>query len=622
MFLLVMQGAYAQLINDTIKFETFIVEDYAIKNTYKKTVLDSVATKSVENLAQLLQEKSTVFIKTYGSGALASVSFRGTGASHTRVLWNGVALNSPMNGQVDFSLYPTAFFDNVELNYGASGLIDGNGALGGSVNIINQLPEFNNKREIGANYQFSWGSFNKQTHQAKINYLTKNNWFTETTIFHASADNNFTYSNFSKKEAPKETLPNADLKQYGIQQSIYKKLKNNTFGARFWYFNSDRNLPPTMLVSKNDENQKDEAYRALIFLKGFTNKFSYNFTSAIIQEELIYENRLIDTYSKNKSLLIDNHLDIKYHLNKYFNLISKSNIRLEKALADDYSKNPQRFNNSFLLGVSGNYRGFLWTAFNRMTFVDDHQHFVAPSFSLAYHLPKLEEITLKAAAGINYNYPTFNDLYWSPGGNLDLIPEKANMMEAGIKYEKTFNKVHIITEQTAFFSRVDNWIIWQPTFGTIWQPTNLKKVENKGWENTLNISYHKDKITLSAKANYAYTISKNIELPENQSNALDKQLIYVPQNKFNLSGDITYKKSSVGYGWHYTGIRFISTDNNWYLPANYVSNLYFSQQISVKETDLNLRFQILNLFNQTYQSIAWRPMPLRNYLLTLSIKLK
>ena len=257
-----------------------------------------------------------------------------------------------------------------------------------------------------------------------------------------------------------------------------------------------------------------------------------------------------------------------------------------------------------------------------MTFVDDHQHFVAPSFSLAYHLPKLEEITLKAAAGINYNYPTFNDLYWSPGGNLDLIPEKANMMEAGIKYEKTFNKVHIITEQTAFFSRVDNWIIWQPTFGTIWQPTNLKKVENKGWENTLNISYHKDKITFSAKVNYAYTISKNIELPENQSNALDKQLIYVPQNKFNLSGEITYKKSSVGYGWHYTGIRFISTDNNWYLPANYVSNLYFSQQISVKETDLNLRFQVLNLFNQTYQSIAWRPMPLRNYLLTLSIKLK
>lgn len=617
-----LQGAYAQLINDTIKFEPFVIEDYAIKNTYKKTVLDSVDSKSVENLAQLLQEKSTVFIKTYGSGALASVSFRGTGASHTRVLWNGVALNSPMNGQVDFSLYPTAFFDNAELNYGASGLIDGNGALGGSVNLINKLPEFNNKKQFGASYQIGFGSFNKQTHQAKINYLTKSNWFTETTVFHALADNNFKYTNFSKKESPTENLPNADLKQYGIQQAIYKKVKNITFGARFWYFNSNRNLPPTMLVSKNNENQKDEAFRALFHVKGFSKKLSYHFTSAFIQEELIYENQLIDTYSKNKSLLIDNHLDIKFHLNNNFNLISKSNIRFEKALADNYATNPQRFNNSFLLGISGNHQGFLWTAFNRITLVDEYQHMAAPAISLAYHLPNFEDIVLKAAAGINYNYPTFNDLYWTPGGNLDLIPEKANMAEAGIKYEKSFKQITITTEHTAFFSQVDNWIIWQPSSGSIWQPLNLKKVENKGIESSLDLCYKKNKIKFTTKANYAYTISKNIELPENQVKALEKQLIYVPQHKLNISGEFTYKKSSWGYGFHYTGVRFISTDNNWYLPANFVSNCYFNQQIITKKTIINLRFQVLNLFNQTYQSIAWRPMPLRNYLLTLSIKIK
>lgn len=100
--LFIVQTTFGQLLNDTIKFEPFVIEELAVSATYKTTNLDAVTTKSVENLAQLLQENSTVFIKSYGSGSLASVSFRGTGAGHTRVLWNGVSLNSPMNGQIDF----------------------------------------------------------------------------------------------------------------------------------------------------------------------------------------------------------------------------------------------------------------------------------------------------------------------------------------------------------------------------------------------------------------------------------------------------------------------------------------------------------------------------------------
>ena len=314
--LFIVQNTFGQLLNDTIKFEPFVIEELAVSATYKTTNLDAVITKSVENLAQLLQENSTVFIKSYGSGSLASVSFRGTGAGHTRVLWNGVSLNSPMNGQIDFSLYPTPFFDKVELHYGASGLIDGNGALGGSINLQNSLPNFNDStKSVKLNYNYSIGSFNKQIHSGKVSYLGTNNWFYETRILHSDAENDLVYHNFSKKENPEERLQNAALKQYGFQQAIYKKVKNQTIGIRFWYFNSDRNLPSTMLVEKNDETQQDESFRLLINTTGFKNKISYKISTALIHDNLIYNNKLIDINSKNNSLLIDNHIDVNYFIN-------------------------------------------------------------------------------------------------------------------------------------------------------------------------------------------------------------------------------------------------------------------------------------------------------------------
>lgn len=619
---LIVQTTFGQMVNDTIKFEPFVVEAFAISSTYKTTKLDSATTKSVENLAQLLQENSTVFIKSYGSGSLASVSFRGTGASHTRVLWNGISLNSPMNGQIDFSLYPTPFFDNVELHYGASGLIDGNGALGGSVNLQNSLPNFNDSlQSIKLNYNYALGSFNKQIHSGKIAYKGTKKWFYETRILHTKADNDLVYYNFAKKESPEEKLQNADLEQYGFQQAIYKKIKNQTIGMRFWYFNSDRNLPPTMLVIKNDENQKDESFRLLLHTNGFKNKYSYKVSTALIHDKLIYNNKLIDLNSKNKALLVDNHIDVNYFVNDKITFLNKVNVRYEQAKADGYDNEQNRFNNSWLTGFTGNFKRLNWTIFNRMTIVGEFFEPLAPSVSLGYQLPKLEGLALKAAAGINYNYPTFNDLYWTPGGNPNLKPEEAKMSEVGLKYHKTFGKTTFTTENTVFFAHVSNWILWQPSSGSIWSPTNLKKVENKGFESTVNIKYKLNKVDLSIRGNYAYTISKNIELPKNTDNALNKQLIYVPQHQFNSSLNLSYKNTSLSYGYQYTSLRYISTDNNWYLPANYISNIGISQKIEVNPTTFNLRFQVNNLFNQTYQSIAWRPMPLRNYMLTISINL-
>lgn len=609
---------------DTIQFKTFTVVDYTVSENYTTTKMDSVAVASSENLADLLQHQSTVFVKTYGAGSLASVSFRGTGASHTRVLWNDVEINSPMNGQIDFSLFPSFFFNTAELHHGASGLIDGNGALGGSVLMKNTSPSYTSTTHpFSLTYFTSIGSFGKKTNGIKIAFNQKKDWFFETHLYHSLGENDFTFKNISQKNHPEDKLENGNYTQYGFQQAIYKKIKNNTLGLRFWYFNSDRNLASAMIAEDAKENQKDESFRTLLEWKGYTKKWSYKLSSSFIKDNLVYENKSIGLVSNNQAAFFSNALNTTYFITNSSSLINTFKVRYEYADADGIEGVNSRFNSSWLSGYTKNFKAIEVNIFNRMTIVDAYQNLFAPSISAGYTLPKIKKLLLKASWGINYNYPTFNDLYWNPGGNPDLLPEKATMSEIGLKYRsKQTKNFQITAEANGFYSLVDNWIIWQPTSSSIWSPTNLKKVENKGIETNLSLSKKVNQLQFSFKGKYAFTKSTNIQLHQQINESLNKQLIYVPEHQFNYMLEIGLKNTQLTYNYRYTSLRYISTDNNWYLPANFISDVALSQKINLSEnTKLQLSFRVNNLFNQTYQSIAWRPMPLRNYLFNLTFQL-
>jgi len=612
-FLLLTLNSFSQ--KDAINITTFKVVEKKVLPAYKTTRFDSISKHNATNLAELLSNNSTVFIKSYGSGSLATASFRGTGASHTKVQWNGINLNSPMNGQIDFSLFPSFFFDDAEVHHGASGLIDGNGALGGSI-LMNSKETY--AKGISANLNQSIGSFGIYITALRGAYSNKH-WFLETKVYNNLSENNFTYINSTKRNKPTETQENAEFKQWGIQQAFYRKFKNSTLGGRIWYFNSDRNLPHTMLVSDNIENQTDKSLRNLIEWKGLSNRFQYRICSGFIKNGLIYENKLANIYSKNKSYLSDNNINTKFYLNNNFILNNDINIKYESAKADGYNENHTRFNSSWLFGLNKKIKRIDMNFFNRLIMVGKEFKPIAPSLGVRYQILKKEVLYIKANAGINYNYPTFNDLFWSPGGNKDLNPEEAQMSEIGFNFIKKLAKTSINTEITGFYSEVKDWIIWQPTEFGYWSPNNLKKVENKGVESTLTISTILSKLTVNNKISYAYTESTNKKTEKNLDNSVNKQLIYVPFHKLNYNLNLNYNKFTLNYNFNYTGQRFTTSDNNWYLPANFISNIHLARQIKLRnKTSAIFTLKVNNLLNQDYQSIAWRAIPGRNYLFSFS----
>ncbi|MCK4639420.1 MAG: Plug domain-containing protein, partial [Bacteroidales bacterium] len=107
------------------------------------TNIDSVVIERhrTSSLSKLLAEQTPLYIKSYGQGSLATISFRGTSASQTGFFWNGFAIDPPNIAIVDLSLIPVFFFGSIKIQNGGTSSLYGSGNIGGSIHL-NNLPIF------------------------------------------------------------------------------------------------------------------------------------------------------------------------------------------------------------------------------------------------------------------------------------------------------------------------------------------------------------------------------------------------------------------------------------------------------------------------------------------------
>jgi vitamin B12 transporter len=102
------------------------------------TVVDAARyAGEAKGAAELLATAPGVAVTQHGGpGQAASVSIRGSGADHVKVLLDGLPLNTAAGGGVDLSSIPAPWISRVEVVRGADGVHHGSGALGGIVNVV------------------------------------------------------------------------------------------------------------------------------------------------------------------------------------------------------------------------------------------------------------------------------------------------------------------------------------------------------------------------------------------------------------------------------------------------------------------------------------------------------
>ena len=219
----------AQKLTDTIPLRE--VQVYGKRNLEEAglqiTRIDTIAMQMMktQTISELLTSYSPIFIKSYGRGSTATASFRGTSASHTQLYWNGIKLNSPMRGDVDFSLFPVYFIDQISVLHGGSSLQSGSGALGGSV-LIGNKPDW--KDIFSIRYVQTIESFSTAKEYLNVGYGNGKIQF-KTRFFADHSKNDFPYYNYGVLPMHEAVQKNDEYTKMGFLQEIYYRLKKQLY---------------------------------------------------------------------------------------------------------------------------------------------------------------------------------------------------------------------------------------------------------------------------------------------------------------------------------------------------------------------------------------------------------
>ena len=587
-------------------------------NANKSETLDSALLDryTSSNLADILLNESQIFIKSYGLGSLASSSFRGSGANHTSVLWNGFNLQSPMNGIIDLSLIPANFMNNVAIQYGGAGALWGTGAVGGSIHLSNFSE---NNKGLTVATTSSFGSFSDKQQQVNAEF-SKKRLISSLKVFNHDAKNDFPFINSAQYGKPQQKQTNAELKEYGFLQENYFTINNyQKINTRLWYQSNDRNIPPSMTQNISVSNQKDEFYRATAEWQRVKEKLTLLIRAAYFDEFLSFTDSLINIENKSRTKVFISEGETRFSISKYDLLNIGVNNTYSEAITKDYVENAHQNRTAVFASYKLHSKNNNWDVVlsARQEFIENKTIPLAPSIGIKGKI--LRHFYIKANAAKHYRIPTFNDLYWAQGGNPNLLPENGWSEEASLEHLYNLKKVSWELSATAFNRNIDNWIIWLPNNYGIWSPENILTVWSRGLEYKAKINFRKNKFNFQLSGLYNYILSTNEKASTANDASLDKQLIYVPIQNAQGSMTVVYRGTMINYTQIYTGYRYTLSDNSKYLKPYSVANIQVSQTFLIGTSKIKVFAQFNNLWNETYQVLAYRAMPLFNYQIGLSM---
>jgi iron complex outermembrane receptor protein len=597
--------------NDTItKLKEVIVSDFYLKNASKtQTVLqfdDSFIKKNQPLLTDLLNYNSTIYFKQYGCGMLSTVSFRGTTASQTAVIWNGININSQLTGSTDFNTINTSDYNSVAVKAGGGSVIYGSGAIGGSVHLNNDLSFV---PQNTTTIQTSYGSFN--TIGVNLNAkVATDKWSLQLGLTNNSSTNDYIYvERFDWKGNQRKNLNGEYINTSYNANLGYRINAKNQITLYSQSSSTDRNIS-LILPSESKTKYVNSFSRNLL---DYTTKISN--VSISLKNAFVYENYKyypdIDnsdfTYGSSESFI--SKLNFAVPISSSFKLDAILDYNTTNGYGSSFGNNTRNIGSGTIV-LKHIFNSKWQSDFNiRQEITTNYEPPLLLSLGSAYVFNSI--YTLKINVSTNYRIPTFNDLYWegSSSGNVNLKPESSKQIEVG----NVFKFKKLILSPSLYYMKIKDLISWIPSEGGNWSPQNTAKVTTMGTDVLLNWKIDFGKNNFDINATYGYTISKN-ELTQ-------KQLFFVPYNKATLAVSHSYKQFAIDYQFLYNGFVFTRADNNPLetIKAYQVSNLGISYDFMFLESS-KLGFQVLNIMNLAYQSLEQRPLPGRNFNMYINLK--
>ena len=615
----------------TFSLDTLLVETTRIplKNNETGRCINILTKKDIEKLPattfyELLQTISGVEIQSRGGfGVQGDIVMRGSTFSQVLVLIDGMRINDPLTGH--FNCYipiSNMEIERIEILKGAGGAMYGPDAVGGVINIITK--GFNSL-ENGTSFT---GNFNVGEQNLVSSSLG---------VFHKK-DNFFFGAGVSINQSTGEEIPAVDL------DSI-----NTLSGYNTYFYNHNFSVSAGYKINDNWQIK----FRSSILNSDFNARYFYTSSPFDKSTEITnnWFNRLELKRQTISGAVLDINMSYKRSTDEFIFSPDFSSTNIHTMSFSNFTVNNSKIINSnfsYKYGVQGDFReiesndrgdhsdyhfgGYFMSVYRPKNIVlttiireDYDQNYgfeFCPQVNFSYNV---SNITLRGAAGRSIRAADYTERYvsnnlenLSPGrnlGNPDLLAERGWSEELGINYAPFKNTV---IKATVFSRQSNNVIDYistnQKDIGSVSSLGSLQDSANYFFAKNIQDVYVngfelelKSKLALTKKSflllkgGYTYTqITDNnlgVYLSGFARELITGQIDF-EFNSFNVLLTGLYKKRN---SQEATTIASSLTNNYAVFNVNF--------GYTIKNSGINLNFQVLNLTDVVYQNILGAKMP-------------
>ncbi|MCL1942759.1 MAG: TonB-dependent receptor [Candidatus Azobacteroides sp.] len=681
-FLFITSFAFAQERKDSIR-KNVLDEVVVTARSYKEVIpaqqlsgekLEALSSFSV---ADAIRYFSGVQIKDYGGiGGLKTVDIRSMGTNHLGVFYDGIEIGNAQNGTVDLGRFSLDFIEEISLYNGQKSEIFQSAkdfGSAGTVYLRTRRPKFAGNKKTNFVSYFRTGSFDlvnpSVLWEQKINKNISSNLNAEYVYSSGKYKYRHTRYNSDGSIANDTTAirENGDIHSLRLEGGFNGYLEQGSWNIKGYFYNSEKGLPGAIVgnVWYNPQRQWDRnAFVQGNFQKQLFKNYDFLVNAKYSNDWMRYFN--LDTIAwddagcrADKTLWVDNRFSQQEF---YISTSNKYSIlpAWDMNLSVDYIWNTLDANlEDFVYPTRNTLLAVLATAFEWRqlkgqasfsgTFIfdnvkkqdayqpDDKQEFT-PAVFLSYKPLKRQNLNFRAFYKRIFRMPTFNDLYYTHIGNINLRPEFTTQYNLGFQYDKQLKKGiinYLNFRADAYYNEVIDKIVATPKGGSgggslyRWEMMNLGYVEIRGIDVSAQIAWNfPADIQINTSLNY--TFQKAQDFTDKNSKWYGGQINYIPWHSGSAIAYAQWRTWDLNYSFIYVGERYHNPANTRenYSPPWYTHDMTLGKTFKFKKSPfgedpgrLKISAEINNMLNQVYEVITCYPMPGRNYKLILKMEI-
>lgn len=597
----------------------------------------------VTDLTDALHRLPGLNIRDYGgAGGMKTVSVRGFGTTHTGVIYDGVALSDAQSGSIDLSRYSLDNVDELALVVGDNNDIfsPAKSVASAATIVINTggLPMAADSL-LHIRAQLRFGAWRLINPYLKIGKTLSPHLSISASGEFTHAKNNYPYTLKNGIQTTRERRENSRMNMgHGEMSLRWRPTQASALDAKVYYYDNDRELPgPVVLYNPDsDDTLHDRNFFAQLSYSNFSlEKLKFRGIAKFNWDATAYHEVDAKYTGGYKD---ENYWQREAYLSAM--VLYQPILPLSLSYASDYCYNNLSSNSTMTVGpwrhsiyqtLSAKLRlqrmeitgrllcSIFKNGVKQGESVEDREK-LSPSLSLVVQ-PFNEHLFFVRASYKNiFRVPTFNESYYYRMGSLQLKPEETNQYNLGLTWQYGPRGIlsNLVVTGDVYYNQVKDKIVAIPMNMYIWSMANLDKVRAFGADVTVTsgIDLGRGHQILFA-GNYSWQRVQPRTSKQNPD--YNKQVAYTPIHSgagsltwVNPWLDVVVKASGAGdrYG----------TNTN--LPVSRIKGYMefgasLMREFRVKKHTLDLRLDLLNIFDTQYEIVAAYPMPGRSWQFTL-----